>query len=76
MNILEHDWDNVQMEKPCPMAEHRTHSDPHRGEIIQMTSGAHFAKLVCWDCGYFIKWLPKPENKSKNRRSKSAASLR
>lgn len=28
-------------------------------EII-METGPHYAKLVCVDCGRWIKWVPKP----------------
>jgi hypothetical protein len=30
-------------------------------EVKKMTSGPHWGKLICSDCGKFIKWLSDPE---------------
>jgi len=31
-------------------------------KIEKTEKGPHYAKIVCNECGNFIKWLPKPEN--------------
>lgn len=33
-------------------------------EVIRMPEGPHWGKLICSDCGAFIKWLKKPGAKS------------
>lgn len=57
-----HEGWSTDLEKPCQ----RCGCD--RGEITKEVTGHHYAKLTCWQCGLFIKWLPKPENEKRNRR--------
>jgi len=46
-------------------------------EIEKMDKGPHYAKIMCSECGNFIKWLPKPENKRiKRHYSKSKNIIR
>lgn len=35
-----------------------SHPHPH---AVSQKSGPHYAKLVCSDCGKFLRWLPSPE---------------
>ena|SRR5438128_3692 len=41
------------MSSTCPCGSTRTVSGP-------TLSGPHYAKLVCEDCGRFLRWLPAP----------------
>jgi hypothetical protein len=29
--------------------------------MVKTTAGPHYAKLVCFECGKFLRWMPKPE---------------
>lgn len=56
----------VELEKPCSRCGCDT------GEVKKMTSGPNYAKLSCYKCALFVKWVPKPENENKKRRKKIA----
>lgn len=55
-----HGW-QTELEKPCVRCESL------KGEVIKMAIGPHYAKVVCWDCGRFQKYLPKPMNEGKRK---------
>jgi hypothetical protein len=40
--------------QPCPLC---TASGPHQ---VGPGAGPHYARLVCGQCGAFLRWLPKP----------------
>lgn len=49
------------------------HPGPHPIEI--MTRGKHYARVTCYDCGMFLRWLPKPENAKTSRRESGHRNL-
>lgn len=38
-----------------------------------LTTGPHYGKVVCKECGKFYGWLPKPHNETRRRRNRHTA---
>lgn len=48
------------MMKPCKLRRACT-CGSQLGHIIGLTKLPHAAKIVCWECGKFQKWLAKSD---------------
>jgi hypothetical protein len=62
-------WRNGLMEQSTLFGE----CSHQKMTMVKTPAGPHYAKLVCFDCGKFLRWIPKPE--TMERQKENAAIL-